>query len=328
MNKNVFKAFCAVCMGVVMCVACQEKIAQVDDEPQKKVKLSVSVPLPETRTTGSVDESIVKNYQVFVYNVFDNLESYLNADAGEELSLECTEGPKKVVVLVNAPAITQGSTLTSLKNTKAMLKENEDGGLLMEGLVSATITASKPSVSVPVSRMVSKIRLSHLETAFEMPQYQSQTFTVSSVYLINVPADKNYLLPATADQWYNKMKYDPADVCTLIYDDMGDVEVSASSPYETVNTFYCFPNSYTQDSFATTWSGRRTRLVVEARLAGIRYYYPVTLPPLEGNKVYDVSLTITRPGTSTPDAEVDKFAVGFDITIKGWETGASVTEEI
>jgi hypothetical protein len=37
---------------------------------------------------------------------------------------------------------------------------------------------------------------------------------------------------------------------------------------------------------------------------------------MESNKIYDVSLKITRPGATKPDSEVDKFAVGVSISVK------------
>ena len=104
--------------------------------------------------------------------------------------------------------------------------------------------------------------------------------------------------------------------------------MTSSASYDKKNTFYCYPNPESNDNFSSTWSPRHTRLVVEALLGDTRYYYPVTLPEIESNKIYDVNLKITRPGSSLPDIEVDKFAVGFTVQVKDWEIGASVSEEI
>ena len=143
-----------------------------------------------------------------------------------------------------------------------------------------------------------------------------------------MPADKYYITTGSVTEWYNKTKYDSSDDNSLLFDGMGDMLVTSSASYDKKNTFYCYPNPESNDNFSSTWSPRHTRLVVEALLGDTRYYYPVTLPEIESNKIYDVNLKITRPGSSLPDIEVDKFAVGFTVQVKDWEIGASVSEEI
>lgn len=325
MMKNFINVFGALCVGMTMFNACQEKLSVGTEE--EKVTVQISVPSTDTKITGSVNEAAVSNYQVFLYDDAGVLESYVQKSTSD-ISLECTVGSKTVVVLVNAPAINDGTTLSGLTSRKSLLSDNSAGDFVMTGMVTETITKSMTSLTVQVSRLVSKVKLSKLEVDFEMPQYQSQEFKVSSVYLINVPADRNYFSSSAPSVWYHKMAYTSSDACALIYDNMDGVNVSSSTPYQTQNTFYCYPNPESGDSFSTTWSARHTRLVVEGTLNGTRYYYPVTLPQMESNKIYDVSLKITRPGATKPDAEVDKFAVGVSISVKNWETGATVVEEI
>lgn len=325
MMKTFFKALCAVSVGMVMFGSCQEKIT--DEAVGEKVYFDVSVSSVETKLTGSVNEATISNYQVFLYNDAGVLEAYVRKTTSD-LSLECTVGIKTIVVLANAPSMTDCSTLSTLLAKTSSLKDNSAGAFVMVGKISQTISKTTTSVPVQVTRLVSKVRLSKLEVAFEMPQYQSQTFKVSSVYLINVPADRNYFTSSTASTWFHKSKYISSDACSLIYDDMKGVTVSSTAPYTSQNTFYCYPNTTESDSFSTTWSARHTRLVVEATLGSTTYYYPVTLPVMASNKIYDVNLKITRPGATKPDAEVDKFAAGFTVSVKDWETGTTVSEEI
>jgi hypothetical protein len=325
MRKNVVNALGAI-VGVVF-AACSEKAGLEEAMSSDMVALEISVPIAHTKVTAAADETSISNYQVFLYDASDHLEAYVNQNSSS-ISLECTVGTKTVVVLCNAPAIEDVTTLSDMMKLKSSLSDNEIGSFVMSGRVSSVITTSSTEVTVPVSRLVSKVRLSKLETEFEIPQYQSMPFKVSSVYLINVPADKYYITTGSVTEWYNKTKYDSSDDNSLLFDGMGDMLVTSSASYDKKNTFYCYPNPESNDNFSSTWSPRHTRLVVEALLGDTRYYYPVTLPEIESNKIYDVNLKITRPGSSLPDIEVDKFAVGFTVQVKDWEIGASVSEEI
>ena len=76
------------------------------------------------------------------------------------------------------------------------------------------------------------------------------------------------------------------------------------------------------------WTPRHTRLVVEASVGGQVYYYPITLPTIDGNTICTINeLTITRLGTSTPDVDSVIGSVSFEITVAPWknETVQSVT---
>lgn len=327
MKKNLIKAVSAVCLGVTIVTGCSEKVDQVSDPSMEKVSIDVNIPTDETKLTGSVNDTKITNFQVFVYDASGRLETYVSSSTSD-ISIECTLGDKTVAVLANAPQISSGTTYSALLACRSSLKDNSDGSFVMAGETAVTVTPTTTSVSITVSRIVSKVRLAKFETAFEMPQYQSLPFKVSAVYLINVPADRGYLSGGTATEWYNKFKYVASDDCDLIYDDMNEVVVSTSSPYSTTNTFYCYPNPQSQDSFSTTWSARRTRLVVEAFLGDEKYYYPVTLPVLESNKIYDVKLTVKRPGSSTPDSEVEKYIAGLSIAVRDWGNGSTILEEI
>ena len=329
MKTDLFFRMFVVCVLIVASWACQD-VSGLDDvnetQTLSKVKLTVVVPVPETKLTANGDEGRIVNYQVYIFDEAGVLESYVN-QASSDIVLDCTAGTKTVAVLANAPAIKDVTTLSALTARTSSLADNGSGALVMAGQQAVTVSADK-EVTVSVSRLVAKVRLSELQVSFEAPQYQNMAFKVSAVYLINVPAVTKYFSAYTPTIWYNKQKYVAADANALIYDDMKSVAVTSASPYKTTNTFYCYPNPSDQDTFSATWSARHTRLVVEAYLGSTLYYYPVTLPELEKNKVYDVKLTVTRPGTSTPDDEVDKYAADFTISVKAWETGASVSEEI
>ena len=325
-KKMLWAAYAAVCV-VAVAVSCQK---EVSNEPTstEKVKLQVSVPLDRTKVVSEVDDATVLDYQALLFNEEGILEDFVH-ETTEDIVLECTVGKKTVVVLVNAPVYSEISTLEGLKSTMSYLTENWLGEFVMEGMTAVEVTSAPlTQVEIPVYRKVAKVELQSLKVLFNMPQYMRLPFKVSSVYLINVPAAAPYFSTAESPVWLNKSGYVAEDDNTLIYDDMGGVQVSDLLLYKSHNVFYSYPNNSTTDSFSTTWSPRHTRLVVEAMLGDRTYYYPVTLPKLESNKKYSVSLTITRPGADTPDSVVDKNDGIFSIEVQDWDDGGFVNTEI
>lgn len=319
--------FTTLVCAVSLMAGCQknESDAVMSD---KKVRLGITVPVAETKVVAGVDETAIKNYQVFLFNDKDVLEAYVSQTASD-ISMDCTLGDKTVVVLANAPAVNDATTLASLLSKTSTLSDNSVDAFVMEGQVEVSIeTTEDVNIVVPVVRQVAKIELVDVTTNFELPEYEAMAFSISSVYLINVPADKKYFGADAPEVWFNKSAYDPEDDNALIYDDMNDVAVTAGAQYSTRNALYCYPNPTLEDTFDTPWTARHTRLVVETVLGNETYYYPVTMPVIQQNKKYEVSLTITRPGAYSPDLVVDKFAADFAVTVKDWEVGASVSEEI
>lgn len=327
MRKSFVGAVCAAISMVIAISSCQKEITQ-EQMSSEKVKLQISVPTAQTKVLSSVNESAVNDYQVFLFNDNGVLEDYVHQDT-PDITLECTMGSKTVAVLVNAPVMSNITTMTALQNTVSKLSDNTFESFVMEGQVPVEVNSTDEiSVEVPVSRKVAKIELQYLSVMFDMPQYNALPFKVSAVYLINAPGDMTYFSSAAPTLWLNKLGYVAEDDNTFLYDDMNDVEVSLKSPYSTHNVFYCYPNDSTEDSFSTIWSPRCTRLVVEAMIGDMKYYYPVTLPKLESNKKYNVSLIITRPGAESADVVVDKKEGNFSVVVQDWDDGGLVYKEI
>lgn len=323
------KRISAALFVAAVLTACEEKNETViiSNEP---VTLEVRIPSAATRVTSVGNEEAVSSYQIFVYSLDSGmLEAYTVLDGDlSSTKLKCTTGSKEIVVLANAPDLKSAVSLSSLKTEQSKLEHNAAGALVMEGSKTAELTASS-TVDIDIKRMASRICLKSIRLEFDSDVYAAMDFKVLSAYLINVPADKKYLAEASLAQppqnWYNMLAYDSDVVCPELLKD--DINVLVSSTYNTEHVFYCYPNPYVTDDFSDDWSCRPTRLVVEAELGGVLYYYPVSLPELKQNTAYDVSLVVTRPGKTDVNDEVKKYDETFNIDIVDWYTG-DVLEEI
>ena len=329
MIKKFLKAASAAVCLIPVFIGCQKDVCK-EQIPAEKTTLTVSVLTDDTKVVSGANDAAINDYQVFLFREDFSLEDY-KYQTSPDITLECVMGKKYLVVLVNAPYFGDVDNYQTLMTKKSLLSDNELDSIVMEGQNLIEILTQVPStIKIQVTRKVARVELSSLTVDIDMPQYSSKPFKVSSVYLINVPSEIPYFASSSIAplSWYNKLAYNPEDVNTLIYDDMNGFEVTESTPYTVTNTFYCYPNNTTEDTFSETWAPRHTRLVVEATLGDELYYYPVTLPKLEQNKIYGVNLTITRPGSKTPDSLIDMFETNFQVSVKDWVRGTTVNEQI
>ena len=322
MNKRIAMAAMAACC---MMAACSEKIEVSHEMEGMVADIHFCVPVPETKLSGIVSENSVNSLQIFVFGLDGKIEAYGSASS-KSLSLTCTTGEKDVVALVNAAPQRNILYLSDLKARTTDLSENTGGYLVMEGITRKKLNSSE-TVTIPVSRCASRVTLTEVSTDFELDVYNNMEFKITKIMLTNVAGDKPILGSGVPSVWYNKRGESPAAL-SLISDVVDNAVVTKTVRYTTPHYFYCYPNPTTTDSTSESWSARKTRLVVVTTLGGTQYYYPVTLPVLEANKLYSVSLKVTRPGSTDVDIPVEKVSATVSITVNGWGTGANVNETI
>lgn len=73
---------------------------------------------------------------------------------------------------------------------------------------------------------------------------------------------------------------------------------------------------------ATSWSVRRSKLVLECTLGGYTCYYPVSLPVLRTNSRYRIrEIVIKHYGSDSPDSPVSFADILVDGKIVSWDGG-------
>ena len=224
--------------------------------------------------------------------------------------------------LVNAPDGSKISKKSELEATTSKLSDNSLTNFVMIGSKPIDMT---PSVNetIMVSRIAARLTVSKITTAFTSQAYKQMEFKVNRIYVVNAAGDVNYKLEKKAPTtWFNKMAYTTSDVDALLYADAIDTKITEATPYDTPTSFYTYPNSTQTDSQAEEFSARFTRVVVETTLGGKTYYYPVSIENIESNKYYNIkNLTITRPGSLSPDTPVSSLECTVSIEVKEWGQG-------
>lgn len=273
----------------------------------------------ETKATGeaatvAANEAKVNNLQVLVFRG-DFLDAYGTASANT-LSVSCTAGSRTIYAVVNGPNLSAVTSLNAFKAMAVDLSANSADSFVMIGSTSTTLPGTK-SVNIEVSRLVSRVVIKQITRNFTAPSLQSLSFTVDKIYLVNAAGDINYGKTAATTKWYN-LQEDKNEVPALLKDTPA-ASIANNASHSTYHYFYAMPNPATS---------KTTRLVIEATLGSSKYYYPVDLPALEGNKSYELAgVTIKRGGSDNPDTPVTSDDISFSLTVKGWTT-STINEQV
>ena len=292
------------------------------DGERTELTVGIATGITKSTTITADDEVKVNNLQVFVFRG-DALDAYGVADNASTVTVSCTKGNREVYAVVNAPDLKDIATKTDLLAAKSALSDNDESNFVMIGKTNADLPSELP-VNVEVDRIVSKVVLKTVNRAFTSAALAALNFSIDEIFITNVAGDVNYGLTDNPLEWYNKMDYNSE--MAMFTHDAPAASVVNEEAYSTQHTFYCYPNK-AADSDATSWSPRRTRLVLKTTLGTDTYYYPVTLPELENNKSYELELTITRPGSDNADMPVSFADCSFSISVKPW-TVVTVSEGV
>ena len=311
----------------------------------EKIRIVVDVEgsgAPQTRVTGVVSNSTsteakVNSLQIFVFNG-DQIDGYGSSTGSLTATVSCTAGTRDIWAVVNAPSLNSVSTKTQLLSTVSSLAA-EISNFQMIGSKSETLQKDG-NVRITVDRLAARVVLKGIKNALTNPA-QAASFKVLSVYLTNVAGDVDFGHGSTytVSKWYNRRGYQAANnLGAFTYDAVNKTVASGATDSE-AHYFYSMPNGNAA-AIGGPWTPRAARLVIKVEVAGVVYDYPITLPALESNKSYEISLvTITRLGNpddgnepnNNDDIDEEKpivdFDQGFEITVNPW-TVVTVTETI
>lgn len=327
-------AFLAAVAATLCTVACNKELTTAKvDTPSEAVQLadltlSIVGNAPATKSADADfddDHSEVSNVQFFVFDG-EVLDAYKKIGSATSTTMTVKSGDKTVWAVVNAPDISNVTTLTQLKAVSSTLLNNASN-FVMVGSNTGTVPSEDP-IEIEVKRIASRVVVKKVTAAFSNPAYASMSCKLVKMFLINAPGDINLELTNAPTTWYAQRAYEAVTGLTDHLSTSGANHELNTSAFETECRHYCYPNPTVADSQATTWSARHTRMVIEVLLGSETFYYPITMPVLEPGKSYEIeNLTITRKGSNNPDQPISLSDATFEISVKNW-TVVPVTEGI
>lgn len=285
------------------------------NEESEEVRLTVGLE-SVVKSSGTASENLVNTLQVLVFDAEGLLEATDRTSSSATLSITCKPGQKKVVAIVNDKEVSGISDYSGLTACRSYLENNTLSSFAMEGSLDVDVKSSE-TLTVPVRRIASKVTLSSVTLEFGVDSYKDEDVKLVSAYLVNVAADKKFLSSSAPSSWLNwRAKSDEnEDFLFKKYDKQLNPEGEVYSP---ATVFYAYPNPTLNDTSEDSSVARFTRMVVEMSIGGEIFYYPVNLPQLSQNTAYNVNLTVTRPGSDTPDDPVELETAEYTIDVVEW----------
>lgn len=273
---------------------------------------------------------------IFAYNP-DNgyrIDSYSRITCADEIQLTLTTGPKRLVVLSGLDTKRlHYADIVSMENLRQVCGRLEDENPehpLLSGM--ADIDAGvNPRATITLEPLLSRIRVRSLAANFTGCSYEGAVVDSVRIYLTNVSASCSMLERDSirALQFVNYGRWSETDVqgfaSPKMLCDTVDGRLSAS-PRSLETCLYCYPNQNPDEAAGSPF----TRLVIECRINGERFYYPINIgrgswkasDVAEGvarNKSYDFSISLRHLGSRDPDTVVELVSAGIFIKVEDWE---------
>ncbi len=333
-------------LALIALPSCSKDETSSGDELEKVKQANIILRINNlTKSTGVAhnnqsNDNQINNLAVFVFknDAAKTLETYKyfvisNQELLNNINFQSTTGLKNIYVVANSHDSTQWTGIVNESDfllKEANLKNEGLKDFTMSGKYSNASISQSNTINMTLKRVVAKVVVNSIKTDFANTPYQGISLTSVKIYLTNVPKIRPFIEGGTTTNpfFINSGSLQPSSfsdckISGLVYDEIaGSI---TDTPYSEKHHLYTYENTISQES-----SGQKfTRLVIEAMLNGVKYYYPVNINRdgyggttnngIERNTVYNISVIIKRPGSSSPEMLVEKGTVITSITIADWD---------
>lgn len=287
------------------------RIAASDDVPTSKVDVVVSTSFA-TKTSA---EDMIDNLQVFFFKANGDLAYRGSIADGTSLRMRVDPGTFDVYVIANSETIGSGiSNKTDfLSNCVSLLSQDPQKPTLI-GNEEKTISNRNASISINVSRVISRVIVHSVTNALPEESLNGQDFTLVGVYLTNACGSVD-LSGDSGNLWYNKMGH-KSEADSYLYHPVTDGVIGMNTSKDVELTLYLLPNSTEDDNTDELWSSRHTRIVLKTKLGDTFYYYQLTLPKVGMNESYEYgNIILKRLGSTEEEKLVPDTVVAYDSSL-------------
>lgn len=378
-KSDVARAFAAIVSAVLFSVifavlisSCTEQNAPGEVPVKKDAKLQLVVAgaslSTQSRATDSGlpsknDESKINTLAVGVFKADGSVNSigeFSLTTNDDVINMDCVPGVCDIIVVANAPekafenvqnkADFFAKTVDLSKTASADVQISTN--LPMSGQVQATLVAGETpnEVQVNLTRLVARISLAGITTAFTGEDIKNATFELDKVFLCNVlssslitpPASDgtNNTFPATP-QWLNSDDAVGGEGAwtgeKFLLNEITGVTLTSNDSYSVPNWFYAFANEDEQ---------HRTKLVIAGyfdkdgagSLEKVYVYYPIVINKaqegtsftgtgadeahdgtISRNIDYRLRAKIAKEGVSSPEEEITVAELQLTVAVDDWK---------
>ena len=247
------------------------------------------------------------------------LDAYQHLDgwSGNRVTGTSSTAARKVVILSNYPAGTYAwssiRSLESLADLPFRLADEDPAAPFLSGESEAG-TMNR----VVLRPMLAKITLRSIACDFTGRAYAGERLQDVRAYLTYACQECRPFAPEDHPAaWLNAGRLDEAETGALAHPEavLQTLSASLGGRIYPAASFYCYPNPSDGSQFGSPV----TRLVIEGKLRGVTYYYPIDLPGLEADVQYAMDVTLTRAGTTDPDTPAVSGSIRLEGRVLDWD---------
>ena len=242
---------------------------------------------------------------------------HLERVSGSRVTGTSSTAARKVVILSNYPADTYAwngiRSLGSLADLPFRLADENPAAPMLYG-ESAAGTMGQ----VILRPMLAKITLRSVACEFSERPYAGEKLRDVRAYLTYASQECRPFAPEDPpSSWLNAGRLDEAGTAALSHPEtvLQPLTAALGGRIYPSAGFYCYPNPSDGSAFGSPV----TRLVIEGKLGGTTYYYPIDLPGLEADVQYRMDVTLTRAGTTDPDTPAVAGSIRLESQVLDWD---------
>ena len=242
---------------------------------------------------------------------------HLNGVSGGRVTGTSSTAARKVVILSNYPvdayAWSGVRSLGSLADLPFRLEDEDPAAPMLYGESEAGSMGR-----VVLRPMLAKITLRSIACEFSERPYAGERLQDVRAYLTYASQECRPFAPEDPpSSWLNAGRLDEAGTAALSHPEavLQTLSTSLGGRIYPSAGFYCYPNP----SDGAAFGSPVTRLVIEGKLRGTTYYYPIDLPGLEADVQYRMDVTLTRAGTTDPDTPAAPGSIRLESQVLDWD---------
>ena len=287
------------------------------DMPETIEAVFVGVsPMTVVKSAGD-DDSATQRLDLFVFRTSDGyLEARASAESDAPLSITLSRGKQMSwFMFANAPEgyFPTVTNLDQLMDRTVLLEE----GPTMHAKGDTVFMDSGTTVKAMLKRYACKVGIGDISIAWA----DALPCRVRKAVLLNVQGSAPLSgEPADLDLRYNcGVVQDLGEPLDGMLAASPEVVIDDSAPVRLDIGLTCMPNPSDGDSYGLPWQARRTRVGLCLNVFGEDNWYPIDLPPMEGNRFYRVeSIVIKGPGAVAADLPPDRVSADYIIHVQEW----------
>ncbi len=279
--------------------------------------------------------SAIRNMDIFVFrdDRLQTIDCYQRFDSMDEWreAIVSSGGERIITALANGTYTKEDwykvRSRSYLGGVSVNLEDETREYPLMSGESRVNTHLASAAESLPLTPLAGEIRLNSLCCDFSGKVYKGERLTDVRAYLINVNAECGIIEDSSAAprRIVNAGRLREEDIGRFARPDLILQEIPGEIGREEVHpavSLRAYRSCHPKESPGTPF----TRLVIEGRISGNIYYWPIDInrdmdeePGIRRGRIYSYDVKITSKGSSDPDSPVSPEEITINKKVTQWK---------